>query len=319
MPLQLNPGRGRVVDYIPSESWKSRSSVGLPGKGPSRKILGGRAAIPPGVQYGGINLAALATHVRGRADATAEVMVNVAYLKAAGLTNSYAIVGHTRAVYQAVTAERENPYAHRMPCNPTLNIWSLPELVRHRAIALQQALIRPLAVGDILPRVVNYADNHFENSGACETVDRAVQFVIHEQDMGRRVNTNLIRHVIDGIILPGYAQSYERALDTVSKLADSDRYDYFKGNRLTSPGFDFERANDLSLAMRPDPGRRPTDAIDSAKDTLWIYESEHRSYRPSLAVGERITEHVDQLRASDAAVGGKSPAPGGVSTESTGE
>jgi hypothetical protein len=304
------------VDYIPSGNWKGRPSAGLPGKGPSRKILGGRAPTPPSARFGGINLATLETHVRGRADATAEVMINVAYLKAAGLANSYAIVGHTGAMYQAATAERENPYAHRMPCNPTLNIWSLPELVRHRTTALQEALIRPLAVGDVLPRVVNYADNHFENSGACETVDRAVQFVIHEQDTGKRVNTNLIRHVIDGIILPGYAQAYERALDTVSRLADSDRYDYFKGNRLMSPGFDPGLVNDLSLAMRPDPGQRPTDAIDSAKDTLWMYELQHRSYRPPLAVGERITEHVDRLRASDAPLGA---AVGGTSTGGSGE
>jgi hypothetical protein len=255
------------------------------------------------VRYGGVNLAALETHVRGRSDATAEVMLDVAYLKAAGLINSYAIVRHTGAVYQAISTAQDFPYAHRMPCNPTLNIWSIPQLARHHSQRLQDALIEPLAAGDILHRVINYSDNHFEESGACETVDRAVQFIIHEQDTRKRINTNLVRHVIDFIVQPGYAQAYERALDTVSDLADSDRYDYFKDNRLTSPNFDPKLVNDQSIALQLDPGRRPTDAIDVAKDTLWIYLLEHGRYRPALGLAERISQHVDHLKATDAALG----------------
>ena len=49
------------MDHIPSQNWKSRPSVGFPGKKPPKTYLGGSAFIPPAVRYGGIDLAALAT------------------------------------------------------------------------------------------------------------------------------------------------------------------------------------------------------------------------------------------------------------------
>jgi len=244
----------------------------------------------------------LARHAQGRADATAEVMVGLAYLKASGLVSSHAVVDHSGAVYQAVTSTRDYPYAHRMPCNPILNIWSLPDLVHEHASPLRRMLIQPLAEGDIVPLVVNYADGHFERKGAPETVDRAVQFIIHEQDAGKPVNTKLIRHVIDFIVSPGYADAYQHAIDTTSEMTDDMVEGLFGGQSITSPTFDFELTNQRSIAsaMASDPRRRPTDDLETAKQTLESYTQIHRSYKPMLAIDERISQYADQLASGDA-------------------
>jgi hypothetical protein len=146
-------------------------------------------------------------HVKGRAEATALILIAAAILKQRGYIWNY-VVASTGAVWQdwegtSVESER----AHRIPCNPIICNTNIPDLARSRS--LRDALIDPLAQTDFLPKHANYADSRFEALGAADSLVAAVRFVIREQDREKPVSYDMFRHALLGMAIDGYKRAYE--------------------------------------------------------------------------------------------------------------
>src|SRR5262249_4133882 len=127
----------------------TRSEVGR------REFIGG--ADNPLFKISGIELRDLQTHLRGRAQATSEVAIGVAFLRSRGWIQETAAIAYTGAAYQDATGTPEHPRAHRFPCNPKINIRNIPDIPPRGAWGLREALKQPLAITDFVSAAVNYA------------------------------------------------------------------------------------------------------------------------------------------------------------------
>jgi hypothetical protein len=252
-----------------------------------RQFIGG--VDNPAFKISGIELRDLELHVRGRAQATAEVAIGVAFLRSQGWIQESAVITYTGAAYQDATGTPEHQRAHRFPCNPKINIWNLPEVPPRGAWQLRDALKRPLAVTDFVPAAVNYADGVFERSGACETVVDMIEFIVAGQTNGRPLHVNLVRHALTHIALPGYQRAYELAR---RKILD-------EWSRAT-PDIDFTRPNwlhDLNQREIHSPVRNnPKSNLLAAADVLFLYTHEGRAYEPPEIVPKAITDSAATLQ-----------------------
>jgi hypothetical protein len=144
----------------------------------------------------------LHVHVRGRADATAQLLLDVAVLKQRGSIWNY-VVGYTGAVWQDWEGSSwESERAHRAPCNPTIGNRNIPDLAE--IDAFRDALIAPLDRTDFLPKAANYCDGRFESLGGAKSLTDAVLVVAREQERNKPLNYDLFRHALVEIALPGY-------------------------------------------------------------------------------------------------------------------
>ena len=175
----------------------------------SRKYTGevGRRIVPPTPA----DLRHLREHVHGRAEAAAQVAAALAYLKSRGRLREIEIVTATGAVYQDAKGTKVYPRAHRFPCNIMIGYSNVPELPSFSDARLSNALKVPYAITDPLPVIANYSDRFFETAGAVEAVVYAVRFIATEQKKGKPVHVNLVRHVIEMILLAGFEKAYEEA------------------------------------------------------------------------------------------------------------
>jgi hypothetical protein len=143
--------------------------------------------------------------VRGRAEATAAVLIGVALLKKLNLVSSFQTVDYTGAVWQDWVGNEENNRAHRFPCNPTIGRHNIPDIPKPPR--LKEALIKPLAKTDFLDVVVNHVDSRFEALGGKESAIAAVRFVVKEQGEGKPVNRDVIHYAAVNIAKAGYVRA----------------------------------------------------------------------------------------------------------------
>jgi hypothetical protein len=175
-----------------------------------RRIVAGTTA-PPGVKdLGPWELHNLEKHLLGRREESVRVLLGVAVLRKLELVGRDGPVACSGAEYQRGKGNKAYVAAHRFPGNPTPGNWSLPHFAR--TPRLQRALERPLEKTDYLPVLMNYADRLFESRGACDAVEKAVGFILHEQKPQTEINLNLIRHAAITELFTPYREALESAL-----------------------------------------------------------------------------------------------------------
>ena len=229
-----------------------------------RKIVGGATNHPFAAFQTGLDLDTLQRHARGRLEALAEVTAGVALLTGESCVGHMHPVTITGAFYQDARGTKQNPRAHRFPCNAKLDIWNIPEIMGPAYRKLNEKLVRPFAITDLLPVEVNYADSLFE-SGARDAVREVLEFVLAEQRRGKPPHLNLIRHAISHIAMPRFENACEAALEKVQNAIKT-------GSRpitFSDPDW-LERSNAESMAAEPRPGY-PKDNLECVEDVLLLY------------------------------------------------
>jgi hypothetical protein len=166
------------------------------------------------------NLDRFCEHIRGRGEATTEILIGIAVLRKLGMLRRNDAVAEQGAYYQDWRGSVEFPRAHRFPCNPTIGGRNLPDIPG--SVKLHDALIAPLAVTDFLTFEVNYADCRFEDLGGRTAAIEAVRFVLNEQPASRDVDVDLIRHAVINIALEGYKHAYQRASAEVNSRINKE-------------------------------------------------------------------------------------------------
>jgi hypothetical protein len=96
----------------------------------------------------------------------------VSSLRAPNLLIPAGAVSATGARWQRWKGTRQQPRAHRFPCNPQIGSRHLPDFAPHPTF--RRTLDEALAETDYLPFHVNYAGRLFEESGGIEAARRAV-------------------------------------------------------------------------------------------------------------------------------------------------
>jgi hypothetical protein len=191
----------------------------------------------------------LHVHVRGRADATVSILIGVAALRSFNLLNDRVGVSVTGAQWQDWRGSREQPRAHRFPCNPLIGGRDLATCAGTLP-ALRQLFIDTLAITDSLPFHVNYADRLFEELGGIDAARRGLETVIARQPAGAPIAPAAI-----GAAWQTVHTAYVQAWQTVEReLLD-------RVNRENAAAF-FER----TAGVRP---TAPTDTIETAMDVVY--------------------------------------------------
>src|SRR5579884_3596419 len=165
---------------------------------PGREFTG-QGAAPKRAE--GWNPDELHRHVRGRAETTIRILTVGALLRSQNLLPARAAVSVTGARWQDWRGTRDQPRAHRMPCNPQIAGRDLPDFfvkpVTRRRI--QDAL----GETDELPFHVNYADRLFESCGGIESARRGVEQIVAAQKAGGDLDYAAIRNAWR-TVLAGY-------------------------------------------------------------------------------------------------------------------
>jgi hypothetical protein len=265
-----------------------------------RKVLGRRflfdkprrektagAAPPPGrLLFDSLDFRHIEPHVRGRGEESVRVLVGAAFLRSKGMIERDAAVGYAGARYQSGTGNKSYDAAHQFPCTPTINSFPLPTSAPHGR--LRDALVRPLAVTDYLPKLFNYADRLFESIGGCNAVVESIRHIIHDQKEGQPVYDKLIQHTTWYELLPNYVTAYRQA----QKAASADK----EGIDLLDPAA-IDRLNEAALSTQPDMDpSKPTQNMAMVADVLWysITFSENDS-RPLASASSEINRYVAEL------------------------
>lgn len=212
--LFIPDGPPRNLKVGPGLGW------GAPDPPGKRKFVGPGKAPNPDVR--GWTEADIDQHVKGRAEATAAVLLGVALLKKLNLIGSFQQVRYTKAVWQDWSGNEQNPRAHRIPCNPTIAYRNIPDIPK--GIPLQQALIKPLAKTDFLDLVVNHVDSRFEALGAKESLAEAVRFVVKEQGEGKPVNRDVLHYAAVNVAKAGYQKACTAVHSEVMQEINGEGY-----------------------------------------------------------------------------------------------
>jgi len=228
----------------------------------SRKYIG---IGPAPTQNKGWNLEEFHAHIRGRAEATVQVVISVAVLKANNLLSQTSPISVSGARWQDWSGTRESPRAHRFPCNPQISGRDLPDLADKPQL---RALIQqPLAVTDFLPLYVNYADRLFEEFGGIESARRAVEYAASAQKIDCPIDISLVANAWQSIAWPGYIRAYETA--------------------------------ERELLGRVNRDNAPTDNIEAVQDVVFdaVHSTRLVSVPPTLTAGG-FTAWLEQIESS---------------------
>jgi hypothetical protein len=244
---------GLLVPLVPQSAPPMSS---LPVGWPSPKPKGGRIFTHPGARPveppgGSWSPADLHIHVKGRADATAQILIGVAVLKQVGAIWNY-VVDTTGAVWQDWEGSSDlSNRAHRLPCNPTIANRSIPDLAP--TISLRNALIHPLAQTDFLPIHANYADSRFEKLGGANSFAAAVRLVAREQTRGKAADYDLFRQAVLGVAISGYNTAYQQVGHELQNTINNEDARTFASRRdrfnPIAPKHNIEAAQDAAYDL----------------------------------------------------------------------
>jgi hypothetical protein len=267
---------------IPAYTVPSNRMTGPDLKPANRKITGQRGTRPAPAKPN--DLRYLAQHIRGRSNAAAEILVDVAFLKSRGMVSESEIVTSTGAVYQDARGSVLYPRAHRFPCNPMFGYNNLPDLASWSSLSLRNELKAPLAITDPLPVAVNYADRLFE-AGAAAHVEKAARWILIEQPKGRDVHQNLIRHVLQLDLLPGFLNSYTEAREVVQDRTDDQLPDMLAAGPLSA--LTAQNLTQLFQGMAVDQDS-PAANVEAVAFVLEFSRDLHRSHAPLLEMDQMV-------------------------------
>ena len=198
----------------------------------------------------GWNSDELHAHIRGRAEATVQILIGVAALRSLNRLPGHNVVSVTGAQWQDWRGTPDQPRAHRFPCNPQIVGRSLPDYAANPS-SLRQRLLEALAVTDFLPLHVNHADRLFEKHGGIETARQAVEEVASRQKPGVMVTHSIVEIAWRQTALPGYVRAWE----TVERRLQDDV------NRETAAQLRARISQVRPLA--------PTDTIETVMDVAY--------------------------------------------------
>jgi hypothetical protein len=215
--------------------------------------------------------------VRGRAEATAAVLIGVALLKKLNMVWSFQTVDSTGAVWQDWRGNEQNSRAHRFPCNPTIGRKNIPEIPK--STRLRDALIQPLAKTDFLDLVVNHVDSRFEALGGREAAVAAVRFVVKEQGEGKAVNRDVIHYATMNIAQTGYERACAAVqADLRNKINQEGLVAMLERNR---------KSIDKPLA--------PTGNLEEVEDVIYDYAGFTSICQPNLLRAGLLAEEAQRL------------------------
>ena len=253
---------------------------------PRREKTPGATSPPPNLQFDSLDFRNIEPHVRGRGEESVRVLVGVAFLRSKGLIGRDAAVNYAGARYQRGTGNQDFDAAHQFPCTPTINSFPLPSFAPYGR--LRDALVRPLAITDYLPKLFNYADRLFESSGGCDAVIEPIRLIMHDQKQGQPVHDKLVQHAAWFKLFPNYLKAYQMA----QKLANADQ----EGIDLLDPTA-IDRMNEAALSTTQDlDTSRPTKNMAMVADVLWhsikVTES---NPRPAASMTNEINRYATDL------------------------
>jgi len=283
---------------VPDDPYTYGPPVGL---NRLRKVLGSRLMLdkpnrektpattkpPANLQFDSLDFRNIEPHVRGRGEESVRVLVGVAFLRSKGLIGRDARVNYAGARYQHGAGNQNFDAAHQFPCTPTINSFPLPSFAPHGR--LREALVRPLAITDYLPKLFNYADRLFESSGGCDAVIEPIQLIMHDQKQDQPVHDKLVHHATWLMLLPNYLKAYQMA----HKLASADQ----QGIDLLDPAA-IDRMNEdaLSTTQGLDTSR-PTKNMAMVADVLWYsMKVTESNSRPPASTTNEINRYATKLK-----------------------
>lgn len=200
----------------------------------------------------GWNAAELHEHVRGRAEATARLLIGVAILRSSKVLPDSAVVSVTAAKWQDWKGTAKQPRAHRFPCNPQINGRDLPDLAPSDRV--RDFLEDALAVTDPLFLHVNYTDQLFEDRGGIEAARKGLQVVAHHQRSGAPVSHHVAWSAWDDIVRPGYVGAWQRTAESVlGRINDESTKQFLarvKGYKPSAPTHDLETAVEVAFEAK---------------------------------------------------------------------
>lgn len=207
----------------------------------------GAGPAPP--RRAGWNSDELHSHIRGRADATVKLLIGAAALRSLNLVPGHDVVSVTGARWQDWRGTREQPRAHRIPCNPCIAGRALPDLAP-TASRLREKLKETLAVTDSLPFHVNYADRLFEELGGIEAVRKGIGEAVGRQMPGVAVSHAVVHDAWRQTVLPGYVGAWEAVerelLDRVNRENAVRLLERIAGFRRNAPTDSIETVMDVA-------------------------------------------------------------------------
>jgi hypothetical protein len=253
---------------------------------PKREKTPGATKPPANLQFDSLDFRNIEPHVRGRGEESVRVLVGVAFLRSKGLIGRDATVNYAGARYQQGTGNKNFDAAHQFPCTPTINSFPLPSFAPYGR--LRDALARPLAITDYLPKLFNYADRLFESSGGCDAVIEPIQLILHDQKQDQPVHDKLVQHATWFKLLPNYLTAYQMAY----KLASADQLGI---DLLDAVAIDRMNNDALSTTQGLDTSR-PTKNMAMVADVLWHSEKvTEGNSRPRASTTNEINRYATEL------------------------
>jgi len=202
----------------------------------------------------------LHVHVRGRAETSVRVLIAVTSLRARNLLPGSGTVSTVGAEWQDWRGTRDQPRAHRFPCNPQIAGRSLTEFAPCPDFRLR--LQQVLAETDFLPFHVNYADRLFEKFGGIAAVRKAIEQVHLLQPPGRPPAYHVVTDVWRRTLLPGYVEAWEQVehalQDSVNQENAIELLERIAGFRRNAPTDSIETVQDVAY-----DAKRSTELVSS--------------------------------------------------------
>lgn len=256
---------------------------------PGREKASGDTNPPASLQFDSLDFRNIEPHVRGRGEESVRVLVGVAFLRSKGLIGRDAPVNYAGARYQHGAGNRNFDAAHQFPCTPIINSSPLPSFAPHGR--LRDALVRPLAITDYLPKLFNYADRLFERIGGCDAVIEPIRLIMHDQKQGQPVHDKLVQYATWCKLLPNYLKAHQMAYN----LASADQ----QGIDLLDPAA-IDRMNEEALSTTQGlDTSKPTKNMAMVADVLWhsikVTESNSRPPASSTIEISRYAAELEEL------------------------
>jgi hypothetical protein len=275
MPEWKQRPSGLLVPAFPQSRLPMSSlPAGWPSPKPKRRIFTHPGVKPAEPAGGSWSIRDLHVHVKGRASATAEILIGVAVLKSVGAIWNY-FVDTTGAVWQDWEGSSELSHrAHRLPCNPIITNQNIPDLAP--TVSLRNALIDPLARTDFLPIYANYADSRFEKLGGAHSFATAVRVIAREQPRNKAIDYELFRHAVLGVAQAGYNAAYEQVGHEVQNAMNSETATEF-----------FSRTDEYNPVA-------PKDVLESVQDAAYDLLRFSKSTLPDLLNRAGFQAEVDR-------------------------
>ena len=278
--------------WVPDSSFPSNKFTAADVKKDRRIYLGGKGPYESlGFRYDTVGH--WQSHGRGRLDSFPDVMTKIAVLRSRGKINDSEIIACTGVYQDFRGAPQHYQRAHRFPCNPWIGVFTLPEVGFRLSTNIWAEMCRPLAATDIVPNYINYGDSCIEKSGMYDVVREAVKEVVLEQRNGKPINPRLIEHVVRYGLIPGLKQALERALVSVREESDESFADLMQGEQPFSAKA-LRSMEHASLTAEFNPAK-PTLALQSVEDYLWLSLRDIDTYQPSTLHPANVLSEIARL------------------------